>query len=160
MATKLGFIKKTPICEYANIRKSGINAITIRDDDEVVDVQLTDGSDDIMMATHQGYAIRFNEKDVRAMGRTAMGVRGMRLRENDYLIDMDILRDDSDVLVISENGYGKRTYHQEYRPQARGGKGIITMNTTEKTGNLVAMKIVNDEMDLMIINSDGSYNFV
>lgn len=155
IGTRNGYVKKTPLVEYTNIRKTGLNAITIREDDEVVDVQLTCANCDIIMASHQGYSIRFNESDARPMGRTAMGVRGMKLRENDYIINMEVIDEASDVVVISEKGYGKRTANSEYRSQTRGGKGIITMNTTEKTGNLVAMKIVNDEHELMIINSEG-----
>ena len=131
MATRKGFIKKSPIKEFKNIRKSGLIAITLRDGDELVGVELTNGKQEIMLASHKGMAIRFNEADVRSMGRAAMGVKGMELDEDDYIIGMQLITEGSYVLTISENGYGKRTPIDEYRVQNRGGKGIITMNVTE-----------------------------
>lgn len=155
MATRKGFIKKSPIKEFKNIRKSGLIAITLRDGDELVGVELTNGKQEIMLASHKGMAIRFNEADVRSMGRAAMGVKGMELDEDDYIIGMQLITEGSYVLTISENGYGKRTPIDEYRVQNRGGKGIITMNVTEKTGHLVGLKMVTEDEDLMIINSNG-----
>ena len=155
MATRKGFIKKSPIKEFKNIRKSGLIAITLREDDELVGVELTNGKQEIMLASHKGMAIRFNEADVRPMGRTAMGVKGMELDKDDYIIGMQLVAEDGYVLTISERGYGKRTPIDEYRAQNRGGKGIITMNVTEKTGNLVGLEMVTEDDELMIINSNG-----
>lgn len=155
MATRKGFIKKSPIKEFKNIRKSGLIAITLREDDELVGVELTNGKQEIMLASHKGMAIRFNEADVRPMGRTAMGVKGMELDKDDYIIGMQLVAEDGYVLTISEKGYGKRTPIDEYRAQNRGGKGIITMNVTEKTGNLVGLEMVTEDDELMIINSNG-----
>lgn len=155
MATRKGYIKKSPIEEFINIRKGGLVAITLREDDELIQAQLTDGHREIIMASHNGMAIRFHESEVRPMGRAAMGVKGMELEEGDYIVGMDLVREGAYVLSISENGYGKKTPIDEYRVQGRGGKGIITMNTTKKTGKMVALKVVTDE-DLMIINSEGA----
>ena len=155
MATRNGLVKKTPLNDFANIRKSGIIAITLREDDELIRVILTDGDQEIIMATRYGQSIRYHESDVRAMGRTAMGVKSMDLQAGDYVIDMERLIEDADVLSISENGFGKRTHESEYRSQNRGGRGIKTMNITEKTGELSALKVVTGEEDLIIINSEG-----
>ncbi len=155
MGTKNGLVKKTPLSEFSNIRKNGILAITLREGDELIRTILTDGDQEIIMASHTGLSIRFHEEDVRSMGRTAMGVKGMDLKEGDYVIDLERIRENADVLTISEKGYGKRTSESEYRSQTRGGKGIITMNITEKNGNLAAMKVVSGEEDLVIINSEG-----
>ncbi|MFS8501557.1 MAG: DNA gyrase subunit A [Caldicoprobacter sp.] len=155
MATRKGYIKKSPIEEFINIRKGGLVAITLREDDELIQAQLTDGHREIIMASHNGMAIRFHESEVRPMGRAAMGVKGMELEKGDYIVGMDLVREGAYVLSISENGYGKKTPIDEYRVQGRGGKGIITMNTTKKTGKMVALKVVTDE-DLMIINSEGA----
>lgn len=155
MATRKGLVKKTSLSAFTNIRKGGIIAITLREDDELIRVQLTDGNQEMIMASYLGISIRYHEDNVRSMGRTAMGVKGMNIADDDYLIDMERIREDADVLTISENGYGKRTPVDEYRSQTRGGKGIITMNTTEKTGNLAALKVVTGEDDLIIISSEG-----
>lgn len=155
MATRKGLVKKTPISDFQNIRKGGLIAITLREDDELIRVQQTDGGQEILMASYYGMAIRFHEQDVRPMGRTAMGVKGMDLDEADYLIDMELLHEEADVLIISEKGYGKRTPAAEYRFQSRGGKGLITMNVTDKTGCVAALKVVTDAHDLVIINSEG-----
>ncbi|HHU77759.1 MAG: DNA gyrase subunit A [Caldicoprobacterales bacterium] len=155
MATRNGLVKKTPLKDFANIRKAGLIAITLREDDELIRVILTDGNQEIIMASRYGMSIRYHERDVRPMGRTAMGVKSMDLMEEDYVIDMERLVKDADVLTISENGYGKRTHEGEYRAQYRGGRGIKTMNITEKTGCLSALKVVTGEEDLVIINSDG-----
>jgi DNA gyrase subunit A len=156
MATRNGYVKKSLLEEFTNIRKGGLVAINLRDDDELIQVQLTDGDREVIMASHKGMAIRFDESDVRPMGRSAMGVKGMELDGGDYIIGMELVKKDAYVLSISENGYGKKTLIEEYRLQGRGGKGIITMNTTKKTGGLVALKIITDDDDLMIINSEGT----
>ncbi|HHY83275.1 MAG TPA: DNA gyrase subunit A [Clostridiales bacterium] len=155
MATRKGLVKKTSLKEFSNIRKGGLIAITLREEDELIRVVLTDGNQEIIMASRNGLSIRYHESDVRAMGRTAMGVKGMELQGDDYLIDMERIKKDADVLTISEKGYGKRTPEGEYRSQSRGGKGIITMNITEKTGGLAALKVVTGEEDLVMINSEG-----
>ncbi len=155
MATKKGYVKKTSLREFTNIRKGGLIAIKLREDDELIKVQLTEGNDDIIMATHKGLSIRFNENDVRPMGRASMGVKGINLNDDDYVIDMEIIKEGYGVLTISEKGYGKRTPEDEYRRQTRGGKGIKTMNITPKTGELASLKVVNDDYDLVIINSEG-----
>lgn len=154
MATRKGIVKKTSLSEFANIRKGGLIALTIKDEDELIGVHLTDGSHEIIMGTRQGMSIRFPESDVRPMGRTASGVKGIDLRDDDVLIDMDIVRD-ADVLVVTSKGYGKRTKMTEYRSQSRGGKGIKTLNITEKTGVVVGLKVVDKEEDLMIITQSG-----
>lgn len=156
MATRNGYVKKCVLDEFLNIRKGGLVAITLRDDDQLIQAQLTDGNREIIMVSHRGMAIRFHESEVRPMGRTAMGVKGMELEEGDHVIGMELVREGAYVLSISENGYGKKTHVDEYRVQGRGGKGIITMNITKKTGNLVALKVVTDDDDLMIINSEGT----
>lgn len=155
MATRNGLVKKTTLNDFANIRRGGLIAITLREDDELIRVILTDGDQEIIMASRKGQSIRYHEEDVRAMGRTAMGVKSMDLQEDDYVIDMERIIADADILTISENGFGKRTHETEYRTQYRGGRGIKTMNITEKTGELSALKVVTGEEDLIIINSDG-----
>lgn len=158
--TKQGVIKKTSLEAYSRPRQNGVNAITIREDDQVIQVRLTNGSDEILMANRNGRAIRFNEEKVREMGRTATGVRGMTLDDddpNDEVIGMITIPQGSDenVLVVSELGYGKRSNLDDYRVTNRGGKGVKTINITDKTGKLVAIKSVNDSNDLMIINKSG-----
>ena len=155
MATRKGLVKKTPLKEFRNILKVGLIAITLREEDELIRVILTDGKQEIIMATRNGLSIRYHESNVRAMGRTAMGVKSMDLQDEDYIIDMERLVEGADVLSISEYGYGKRTREEEYRRQFRGGKGIKTINVTEKTGKLSALKVVTGEEDLIIINSEG-----
>ena len=155
ISTKQGLIKKTALPEYESIRVTGKNAITLREGDEVVGVMLTDGEHEIMLASLSGKSIRFHEEDVRPMGRTAMGVKGMGIGREDAIIGMERIIPGLDILVITELGYGKRTPEEEYRCQNRGGKGILTLNVTEKTGGVVAMKVVEDADDLMIINSQG-----
>lgn len=155
MCTKSGLVKKTPLKDYENIRKAGLIAINLKEDDEVIGVQLTDGDREVLLASHKGMCIRFHESDVRPMGRAAMGVKGIELDEDDYVIDMGLVSDEGQILTISENGYGKRTPIDEYRVQRRGGRGIITMKITEKTGKLVALKVVNKDDELMMINSEG-----
>ena len=158
--TKQGVIKKTSLEAYSRPRQNGVNAITIREDDQVIEVLLTSGNDEILMANRNGRAIRFNENKVREMGRTATGVRGMTLDEDDPMdevIGMIAVSPDSkdNILVVSELGYGKRSDLEDYRITNRGGKGVKTINITEKTGKLVAIKNVNNDNDLMIINKSG-----
>lgn len=157
-ATRKGIVKKTDVTAYSRPRTNGINAITIREDDELLEVKLTDGDNNIVLAARSGKAIRFHENDVRNMGRTATGVKGMNLGEDNELIGMIAVKEgdiETRVLAISENGIGKRTELEQYRIQTRGGKGIKTINITEKTGNLIAIKAVTDDDDLMIINKSG-----
>jgi DNA gyrase subunit A len=155
-ATKKGIVKKTPLEDYIHIRKVGLIAITIREDDELIGVRLTDGKREMIMGTAQGLSIRFPESDVRPMGRAATGVRGINVGEDDRVIDMDVIQEDRDVLIVTAKGYGKRTPASEYRVQSRGGKGIKTLNVTEKNGPVVALKVVTDEEDLMIITESGT----
>ena len=156
MATKYGIIKKTPLVQYGSLRKGGLNAITLDDNDELIRVKLTDGNNEIVIGTCQGMAIRFEETDVRPMGRTAHGVRGIHLRGDDYVIGMSTIREDSDLLAVTENGYGKRTDFSEYRVQTRGGFGISTYKITDKTGALVGIRAVTDLDDIMLITDEGT----
>lgn len=153
--TKMGTVKRTKVSEFQNIRRSGLIALTLRDGDELNNVLTTDGKQNILIGTHLGYAVTFNEKDVRSMGRTAAGVRGINLRDNDYVVGSDILEPASEVLVISEKGYGKRTAASEYPVKGRGGKGIKTANITEKNGPLAGVTVVNGDEDIMLITSAG-----
>ena len=157
MATKKGQVKKTLLEQYSRPRTNGINAITIKDDDELLEAKLTNGESQVMIALKSGKAIRFEEAKTRPMGRGASGVRGVRLQnDNDEAIGMIAVNDmESDILVVSENGYGKRSSLEDYRITNRGGKGVKTISITEKTGDLVAIKNVNDDDDLMIINKSG-----
>ena len=155
MATKNGLVKKTPIKEYANVRKNGLAAITLRDDDELIEVKLTDDKKDIILVTKDGMCIRFKETDVRSTGRTSMGVRGMNLTDNDVVIGMQIESQGKDMLIVSERGMGKRTDMDEFTRQNRGGKGVKCYKITEKTGNVVGVKAVNEEDEIMIINTEG-----
>lgn len=157
-ATKLGVVKKTSLKEYVNAPTRGKKAIIIREDDQLIGVELTDGNSEIIMANRYGRAIRFHEKGVREMGRVSTGVRGMTLASpDDEVVGMICMATDTnnDILVVSENGYGKRSPLEDYRVTNRGGKGVKTINVTEKTGQLVAIKSVNDENDLVIINRSG-----
>ncbi len=155
MATARGIVKKTALSAYGNPRKGGINAISIRENDELIAAKLTDGSQQIMLATRQGKSIRFNEGEVREMGRTASGVKGIELSENDVLIGMVIVSGDGTVLIVTENGYGKRSFVEDYSLQHRGGKGVITLKTNDKTGLLVAIEEAVDDNDVMIITQKG-----
>jgi DNA gyrase subunit A len=164
MCSKLGVIKKTSLAAYSRPRSNGINAITIRENDELLEARLTNGENEIVLATSSGRAIRFNEAKVRPMGRNAAGVRGVTLTaENDEVIGMICVEDIfSTILVVSEKGYGKRTYLNDpedkepvYRITNRGGKGVKTLNITEKTGKLLSIQVVSDEDDLMIITKSG-----
>ncbi len=156
MATKAGIIKKTNLMEYSNGRKTGLQGIALKEDDELIDVRLTDGERDIVMVTRDGIAITFNEQDVRAVGRVSQGVIGIKLDDDDYVIGMEPIYDKKAyLLAITENGFGKRTELEEYRVQARAGKGVITYKTTPKTGKLVGIKVVNDDDDVMLITDTG-----
>jgi DNA gyrase subunit A len=155
-ATKNGLVKKTPLEDYGNIRKGGLIAIHLREEDELIGVKLTDGNREIIMGTRQGMSIRFSERDVRPMGRAATGVKGIELCEGDAVIGMDVVVPDDSVLIVTSKGYGKRTPTSEYRIQTRGGKGIKTLSVTEKKGHVVGLKVVGDEQDLMIITSLGT----
>ncbi|MDK2823001.1 MAG: gyrase subunit [Clostridia bacterium] len=154
-ATQKGIVKKTYLSEYDTSRKDGIIAITLDEDDELMGVQLTDGKQDVILVTKEGMAIRFNEQDVRPMGRTARGVRGINLGNTDIVVGMDIVRDNAQLLVITDKGYGKRTPLDEYRTQTRGGKGIITLRTTPRNGKLVGTKVVKEGEEIMIISKEG-----
>ncbi|WP_219834687.1 DNA gyrase subunit A [Paenibacillus sp. R14(2021)] len=155
-ATKQGIVKKTPLDDYANIRKVGLIAINLRDDDDLIGVKLTDGNQEIIMGTSQGMSIRFPEQDVRPMGRSATGVKGINAEDDDEVISMDVVVPENDVLIVTANGYGKRTPVSEYRIQSRGGKGIKTLNVTEKNGAIVSLRIVQNDEDLMIMTSAGT----
>jgi DNA gyrase subunit A len=159
MCTKNGTIKKTSLEQYSRPRTNGINAITVRDGDQLLEAKLTDGTAEILLAKKSGKAIRFNEENVRPMGRTASGVRGVRLESDaDEVIGMVCVNsnmEDTTIMVVSEKGYGKRTNIDDYRITGRGGKGVKTLSVTEKTGALISMKDVTDENDLMIITKLG-----
>ena len=157
LATKKGIIKKTTLEAYSRPRQNGVNAITIKEGDQLLEARLTNGNSEVMLAVRSGKAIRFNESIVRAIGRTASGVRGITLgHENDEVIGMVCVMDENeDILVVAENGYGKRSKIDDYRVTNRGGKGVKTLNITEKTGELVAIKSVSDDNDLMIITQKG-----
>lgn len=154
-STRLGTVKKTSVTEFSNIRTNGLKAIGLKDDDQLINVTLTNGHENIIIGTHQGYSVTFNEEVVRSMGRSAAGVRGIRLREGDYVVGMDILHPESEVLSITEKGYGKRTAAEEYAVKGRGGKGIKTVNITEKNGNLAGLTTVTGEEDIMLITNKG-----
>ena len=156
MTTKNGIIKKTNLMEYSNVRKSGLQGISLKDNDELIDVRLTDGENDIVMVTKKGMSIKFNEKDVRSVGRVSQGVMGMRLNEDDCIVGMEVIQNEKDyLLAITENGFGKRTELEEYRHQTRAGKGVLTYKITEKTGDLVGVKIVKETDDVMLITDSG-----
>ncbi len=155
MATRKGMVKKTALSAYGNPRRDGINAIKINPGDELIEVRLTDGSSDIILATTLGMAIRFNESEVRGMGRVAAGVRGIRLNKNDHVIGMVVVKREGTLLTVSEKGFGKRTHIKEYRITHRSGKGIKTFKISEKTGRLISIMEVVDDDDLMLISSKG-----
>ena len=155
MATKKGLVKKTPIQDYMNVRKTGLAAISLREDDLLIEVKVTDNAQDILLVTKYGQCIRFNEKDVRSTGRGSMGVRGMNLSDNDEIIGMQMSSQGKDMLIVSEKGMGKRTSMEEFTKQNRGGKGVKCYKITEKTGNVVGMKAVDEESEIMIINTEG-----
>ena len=156
MATRCGTIKKTALDEFSNLRKTGLIAIVLREDDELIGVELTDASCELMLATRMGQAIRFSESDIRAMGRNSMGVRSMDLAEGDEVISVAKVEEGKQVLAITQKGYGKRTDISEFRVQSRGGKGIMAMRLTEKTGLLAAQLLVSEDEDIMLITDDGT----
>ena len=158
MATKGGMIKKTALSEYNSVRKSGLQAITLKQDDELIDVRMTDGEDNVVLVTHQGICITFEEKDVRPIGRVGQGVIGIKLNDGDEVIGMEpiISGSKATLLAITENGFGKRTELDEYRVQTRGGKGVITYKITPKTGKIVGIRIATDDEDVMLITNNGT----
>ena len=155
MATQKGLVKKTKITDYSNVRKTGLAAITLRDDDELIEVKFTDNEKDIIIVTKYGQCIRFNEQDVRATGRTSMGVRGINLTDGDEVVAMQLTDQGEQLLIASEKGLGKRTVMDEFTAQNRGGKGVKCYKITEKTGEVVGAKAVNEDDEIMIINTEG-----
>ena len=158
MATKNGLIKKTALNEYSSNKKTGLLAITLKEDDELIDVRLTDGEDNVVLVTGKGMCITFDEKDVRPVGRTAQGVLGIRLDKDDAVIGMESIigGKNATLLAITENGFGKRTELEEYRVQNRGGKGVTTYKVTPKTGNIIGIRIANGDEDVMMITDTGT----
>lgn len=155
MATRNGMVKKTPMMEYANVRKNGLQAIVLRENDELIEVKATDDTNDIFLITQKGQCIRFHEKDVRVTGRVSMGVIGMKLNDDDQVIGMQMETQGPELLIVSENGMGKRTPIEEFSPQRRGGKGVLCYKITEKTGDIVGAKLVDDDHDLLLITTEG-----
>ncbi|HLO12805.1 MAG TPA: DNA gyrase subunit A, partial [Pseudoneobacillus sp.] len=153
--TKEGISKRSPLSSFGNIRNNGLIALNLREEDELISVKLTDGTKEIIIGTKNGMLIRFPETDVRSMGRTATGVKGITLRNSDEVVGMEVLEENTEILIVTKNGYGKRTPSIEYRVQSRGGKGIKTCNITDKNGDLVAMRAVTGEEDLMLITTGG-----
>lgn len=156
MATRNGLIKKTSLEEFQNLRRTGLIAIVLREDDELIGVELTSGKDELLLGTRLGMAIRFAETDIRNMGRVSMGVRSIDLAENDSVISLSILEKGAHVLSITTEGYGKLTDVEEYRVQSRAGKGVLAIRLTEKTGQLAAQLLVQPGMDLLLITDDGT----
>lgn len=154
-ATRKGIVKRSTLDSFANVRRGGLIAINLREDDELIAVRLTDGEQEVIMGTSRGMSIRFSEADVRVMGRAATGVKGLSLRRGDVVIDMDIVNEEQDVMVVTAKGYGKRTPMGEYRKQSRGGVGIKTLNVTERIGSIVALKTVSEDQDFMIVTTGG-----
>ncbi len=153
--TRLGVVKRTAVSEFANIRTNGLKALTLHDGDEVLSVQITNGTQSILIATQAGYSVRFAEDSVRVMGRSAAGVRGIRLRDNDVVIGADVVTSSDNVLVITEKGFGKQTPASEYPIKGRGGKGIKTANITDKNGVLAGMTIIHGHEDIMVTTTQG-----
>ena len=158
MATKNGLVKKTALKEYDSSRKTGLLGINLKDDDELIDVRLTDGEDNLVLVTKKGLCITFDEKDVRPVGRVSQGVIGIRLDDGDQVIGMEpiITEGKATLLAITENGFGKRTELDEYRVQNRGGRGLITYKITPKTGNIVGIRVVSGDEDVMLITDSGT----
>jgi DNA gyrase subunit A len=155
MATKRGHVKKTSLEAFSHPKRVGINAISLRDDDRLIEAELTDGNHDIVLGTREGKAIRFHESAVREMGRNAAGVRGITLGEGDEVVGMVVIRRDGTLMVVTDRGYGKRSAISEYRITSRGGKGIITLKTNPKVGELIALMDVVDSDDLLLITAKG-----
>ena len=156
MATKLGMIKRTNLSEYGNIRKVGLAAISLREGDELIDVHVTDGKRDIIMISHLGQCIRFDENDARATGRVSMGVKGMNLADGDSVIGMQVAEENGELLFVSEMGMGKKTAMSEFKDQNRGGKGIRCYRVNAKTGNLAGVKVYKEGYELMLITTEGT----
>jgi len=156
--TRHGVVKKTALSAYGNVRAVGLNAINIREGDELIDVQITSGDDEVVLATRRGMAIHFKESDARPMGRATEGVRGIHLSAGDVVVGMVVIRPESTLLVVSEKGMGKRTEVDAYRLQKRGGKGVINLKLSEKTGEVVAIRAVTEEEQLMVITRNGVVN--
>ena len=158
MSTKNGLIKKTALTEYNSTRKTGLQGITLKENDELIEVRLTDGQDNIVLVTKNGMCITFDEKDVRPIGRVSQGVIGIRLDDDDEVIGMEsvIAGDKSTLLAITENGFGKRTELDEYRVQIRGGKGVITYKITPKTGKIVGVRVAHEDEDVMLVTDTGT----
>ena len=157
-ATRKGLVKKTSLAEYGNVRSTGINAINILDDDRLIDVKLTDGTNDVILATRGGMSIRFSEDDARKMGRATQGVRGINLASDDNVVGMVVVRRGGTLLTATELGMGKRSNVEDYRIQRRGGKGLINVKTTAKTGRVVAVREVTDDDELMLVTKNGVIN--
>ena len=155
MATKYGVVKKSSIMEYANIRKTGLAAITLKDDDQLIEVKYTEDDEDVFLVTKNGQCIRFHESDVRSTGRVSMGVIGMSVAGDDEVIGMQLDTQGDSLLIVSEKGLGKITDMNEFTVQHRGGKGIKCYKISEKTGNVVGMKAVDEDSEIMIINTEG-----
>jgi len=155
MATEQGTVKKTVLAAYGNVRKGGINAITLKKGDRLIEAKMTEGNNDIVIGTRNGFAIRFKEKDVRDMGRTATGVRGVRLGKGDKVVGLLVIKRQSTILVVTEKGYGKRSDVNDYRLTHRGGKGVITVRASDKVGKLIAMMEGVDSDELVIISTKG-----
>jgi DNA gyrase subunit A len=156
MVTRKGIMKKSVLNNFANTRRSGIIAINLKGDDKLIDVQMTNGKQEIVIGTNQGMAIRFNEKDVRSMGRTASGVKAVKLGKKDSVVGLvAVRRTGASILVVTDKGYGKRSELDDYRLTRRGGKGVITVKSSEKNGNMISIREVVDNDDLMIITNRG-----
>ena len=155
MATRQGVIKKNMLSEFVNIRSGGLICINLDDEDELIGVELTDGSQEIMLVTANGQAIRFLETDVRPMGRAARGVKGITLEGDDVVVGLGVIVNDCELLVVTEKGFGKRTPASEYRRTGRGGKGIKTLNMTERTGPIVGIQLVHESHEIMLISLEG-----
>ena len=158
MATKNGIIKKTPLAEYDSTRKTGLQGIALKDDDELIEVKLTDGEDNVVMVTREGLCITFDEKDVRPMGRVSQGVIGIKLNKDDEVIGMQsiVAGSKQTLLTITENGFGKRTELDEYRVQIRAGKGVITYKITPRTGKVIGVELVDEDDDVMLVTDTGT----
>ncbi|MEX0842841.1 MAG: DNA gyrase C-terminal beta-propeller domain-containing protein, partial [Gemmatimonadota bacterium] len=156
--THKGRVKKSALSAYGNIRNVGLNAINIREGDELIDVQITHGDNEVILATREGMAIRFNELDARPLGRATEGVRGISLAKGDHVVGMVIVREDSTLLVVTEGGMGKRTVIDAYRLQKRGGQGVINIKTTDRTGKVVSIKSVLPDDEVMLITRNGVVN--
>jgi DNA gyrase subunit A len=154
-ATRKGLVKKTELMAYANPRRDGIIALALEDDDEVIGVRLTDGQQEVLLSTRSGQAIRFSEEEVRPTGRGTYGVKGITIDEQDAVVSLETINKEATLLTVSARGYGKRSDVDGYRLQSRGGKGVITMRTTEKTGEVVSMRQVNDDDHLMLVTDTG-----